>query len=530
MRSIVGAVLLLVASGGTAQEPVAASKVVAANLFKNGLAVIRREIVLPGPGTFRIEDLPEPVHGTWWVESKTAVETMVKMREVETPAGSDVDFQNDFAGKKVSVLFRDGKLAPVSGMVLKLPPPRDEPRVDIHGRAPHQATGRFLVLKTTTGRLYIDPAQIAALELNDRDEPIHRERKPFLLISAPAAAANEKVHVSYLTHGLAWAPSYRVDISDRQRLELELAAVIKNELPGLTDADLHLISGFPSVQFAHVRSPLSPLQSWESFFAQLAGGRPRAHHLLSQQVITNAQAPTPAFGLAAGATPMGEGVDLHFQPIGKRTLAKGEAVSLSIARSSAAYERVVEWLIPDNRDEHGRYIDPGRRAAGADEDDEDAWDALRFKNPFAFPMTTGPALVTAQGRFNGQRTSYYVNAGEETTLRITKALSIRTRHAEQEIVGKDEERAIVSVGGHTYRKSTVAAELLVSNHRAEAIKLIIRRRFSGDLLSAEGQPHSSLREEGIWSVNKRNELTWMLTLKGGEDRRLNYRYSVLVRH
>jgi hypothetical protein len=96
------------------------------------------------------------------------------------------------------------------------------------------------------------------------------------------------------------------------------------------------------------------------------------------------------------------------------------------------------------------------------------------------------------------------------------------------VVGKNGERDFVYVGGHRYQKSTVAAELVVANHRKEDIKILIRRRFSGDLVTAEGEPRASLREEGVYSVNKRNELVWVLPLKGGEERRLNYRYHVLV--
>jgi hypothetical protein len=63
-------------------------------------------------------------------------------------------------------------------------------------------------------------------------------------------------------------------------------------------------------------------------------------------------------------------------------------------------------------------------------------------------MTTAPAMIVAKGRFNGQQMSYWVNLGEETTLHITKALSIRTRSVEQAVAG---EREIVWVGGEEYR-------------------------------------------------------------------------------
>jgi hypothetical protein len=142
-------------------------------------------------------------------------------------------------------------------------------------------------------------------------------------------------------------------------------------------------------------------------------------------------------------------------------------------------------------------------------------------------MTTAPATVVSGNRFNGQRLSYWVNPGEETTLHVTKALSVRTRSVEQELEGQREH---VYIGGYQYRKTTVEGELRVNNHRRETIKLVVRRRFSGDLLKADGSPSKTLLEEGVWSVNKRNQLTWSLTLEPGGETKLTYRYTVLVRH
>jgi hypothetical protein len=500
-RLLLTAVLILGTGVAAAQEPVAKSKIVAAGLFKNGLAVIKREVVLPGAGTYRLEELPDPVHGTWWVESATPVETSVKTREVLVPADGDTHFQDNLAGSTATVHFKGGKPEPVSGTVLKT--------------AGKGEAGQFLVLKTAKSRLFIDPGQIAMVEADGNDAPTRKMNRPVLLLAGPGARPNEKIMVTYLTHGLAWVPSYRVDITDPKKLSIELATVVKNDLEGLVDADLRLISGFSSVEFAHVSSPLSPKQTWESFIQQLQGDTPAKYTFSS---VANSISLPSNFRRAGdaidiGATPRGEGVDLHFQPIGKRTLAKGEALSLSIAKETAPYERIVEWLIPDKE---------------TDAEVEDTWDALRFKNPFKFPMTTGPAMITADGQFNGQRTSKYVSSGEQTHLRVTKSLSVRTRHSEREVAGKNGDREYIWLGGSRYRKSTVAAELLVSNHRQEDVKVVIQRRFSGELLTADGGPRTTLREEGVHSINRRNELVWVVELKAGAERRLTYQYSVLV--
>lgn len=60
------------------------------------------------------------------------------------------------------------------------------------------------------------------------------------------------------------------------------------------------------------------------------------------------------------------------------------------------------------------------------------------------------------------------------------------------------------------------------------MKLLIRRRFSGDLLKADGEPKCVLLEDGVWSVNKRNELTWTVELQPGAETSLTYQYIVHV--
>jgi hypothetical protein len=531
--------VLLVPATLHADETPITSRIVSVGLFKNGLAVVNREVKVESAGTYRLEDVPEPVHGTYWVESDAVVETLVKTREVEVPGGNSahVNLQEELAGKKVVVHLHGGTIPPASGTVVELKrPPAEEMAAErragrplMYGEAPAPQTDRFLILQTAKGRSYIEAAQIAYVEAEGQPEKTVKQRKPVLVLTVDKVENKPAtIHIKYLTRGIGWAPSYRIDISDPKTLTVEQSAVVKNELRDLKDAEVFLISGFPSVQFAHVTSPLSVRTTWAQFFQELnqqwSARGIMGNSILSQQGVVSNNEP---LNLDLSAVPHGEGVDLHYQSIGKRTLGEGDALALSIARGKSSYERIVEWLVPDTRDEYGQYVN---RSGNEDTEREGAWDALRFKNPLPFPMTTAPATVVANGRFNGQRTSYWVNSGEETILHVTKALSIRTRAIEQEEQRKDggDERDIVWVGGRRFRKSLVQGELAISNHRQEGINLVLRRRFSGELLSAEGSPKQSLREEGVWSVNKRNELVWTFPLKSGEEKKLVYRYFVLV--
>ena len=523
-----------------AEEISASSRIVSVKLFKNGLAVVTRVVTIPRPGSYRIDEAPEPVHGTFWVESDAKVETRVVTREVEVPvrAGAGIDFQEALVGQQVVIHLRDGNIPPVNGTVEEVAPaageqawnrayqqPQYSYRGGSYGRSnqgPPQ--GRFLVVRTDRGTAYVDSSMIAYLDAEGGGRTV-RLRKPVLLMTVDKM--NEKparVTMTYLAKGMSWAPSYRVDISDGKTLAIEQKAVIKNELADIDGADVELISGYPSVKFAHVTSPLSARTTWAKFFQELnqrsGPGQGVYGQVTQQRAVMYNTSPEPA-GLDVSAIPTGEGVDLHYQPAGRITLAEGDSLAFGVASAKASYERIVEWIVPDTRDASGRHIQEYQRQQNSEKYQDAAWD------PLAFPMTTGPAMIVSDGRFNGQCMSYWVNPGEQTVLRVTKALSLRTRAVEHELEGV---RRIVHVGGRKFRKPRVEGELSVSNHRKEKITLVIRRRFSGDLLSADGEPECVLREEGVYSVNKRNELTWTLSLDPGEQRKLAYRYAVLVRH
>lgn len=543
MRKLI-AIAVLVGTccvAAVAAEKPAKSKIVSVDLFKNGLTVVRRTVIAPEAGTYRVEDVPEPVHGTFWIESDAKVSTRLTTRVVDAPASGSagLSFQEELVGSQVVVHFADGRTPPANGKVVAVEPAKGEgawsrsyqqPRNYYGYRSPQAGPPRFLILATKDGRSYVDISKIAYLQAKGATGTVKR-RKPVLLFTVSGIKAKPAtIRISYLAKGMAWAPSYRVDISDDKTLVIEQKAVIKNELEAIEGAGIHLISGFPSVQFANVTSPLSLRTTWTNFFKQLSQRRRTGHdsmsNVMSQQAIAY-NAPAPGSGIDLSATPTGEGVDLHYQDIGKHTLGEGDSLALAVASGKAPYDRIVEWIVPDTRAANGRYIQEHQRNQNPQKYRDAVWDAVRFKNPLGFPMTTAAAMIVSKGRFNGQRMSYWVNAGEQTTLHITKALSVRTRSVEQEETGK---REIVYVGGRTFRKVTVKGELRANNHRKETISLVIRRRFSGDLLTADGKPRCVLLEEGVYSVNKRNELVWAVKLKPGEEIKLAYRYDVLVYH
>ena len=549
MQAIVRAAFLALVVGAASHgaETAVEAPIVSLGLFKNGLAVVTRAFSVSEPGEYRLDAVLEPVHGTYWIESTATVQTRVTGREVEVPARpvSEGRFAEELAGREVVLYLQGEGLTPVSGRIA-VPAANAAPASWDRAYEPpaggYYSSSRwprnppsagpnlpYLAVDTDTGRTYVNAASIAKLEARGAVATV-RQRRPVLVFTVQDLKAKPAtVTVSYLSKGLGWAPSYRLDLTDPARLVLRQNAVIRNELAAVADAEVFLISGYPSVEFAHVSSPLALPATWAGFFSQLnqrpASGRGGAAIVTQQMVLSNSVMAGANADL--GATPAGEGVDLHYQPVGRLSLAEGEAVALDVAQAEAPYERLVEWLVPDTRDVDGRRLQEHDWNQDPERYQDAAWDSVRFRNPLSFPLTTAPTVVVTAARFNGQRLCGWTNVGEETTLHITKALSVRTRHTEQE---EQSGREIVYVGSREYRRVKVKGELVANNHRNEAITLVIRRRFSGDLLEGSGDPKCTLLEEGTYAANRRQELIWTVRLGPGAEQSLAYTYHVLVRN
>ena len=144
--------------------------------------------------------------------------------------------------------------------------------------SPFLITGRF---EPAHGSLWFDSAEsvrIKTIPDNNGAILVEGPQKPFTL--------------SYLTKGVAWAPAYRINLIDGKRLRLTLSAVLRNELTPFRNAEVQLVSGFPNLEFAERRSPITPGVTLAMFFQELLNGRPaQAVAIMSQSIMFNSRNP-----------------------------------------------------------------------------------------------------------------------------------------------------------------------------------------------------------------------------------------------
>jgi len=538
--------VLLVFSLAAADEITTEAPIRSLGLFKNGLAVVERSFTADQAGLYRLDDLPEPVHGTFHIEC--AAPFTVRVRQVEeevpvenVPAGS---LQSELAGKRVKVFLKGGRRDAVSGVVRRYDLSGDSRwNRDYQDRSGHQMShgslvggtrgaspSGYLILDTGDddgdGAHYLNPAEISRIELAEGEPKTVRVRRPTLVIGIDALAEGEAapVTISYLSKGLGWAPSYRLALGDDGRLALKQNAVVKNELADIADAEVSLISGYPNVAFSHADDPMSLRADWAQFFAQVTQGRRSGgdRAIMSQTIMSNTMRHGAGIQDLAPAEEHGASADIHYQLIGAIALGEGEALSLRTAEAGAEFDRIVQWVILDDRDEYGRENNPAEVGEGEGE----PWDAITFRNPFDFPMTTAPAAMFDGVRFLGQSQSGWVNMGGRATIPLTRALSVSGAYSETE---EDGGRGEIRIFGLRCREAIVEGSIELTNRRSEAVEAVIRRHFSGDLIEAQGEPAQRLLGVGARSLNPRQELVWRREVAAGETVKLSFRYKVYVR-
>ncbi len=524
MAALIGANL----SG--ADEPRAKAPVTRAALFKNGYALITREIKTTPNKAFLIDEEIKPVHGTlWFAPGQNLTVTRTKQQVEEIHKVPFTDLMASYEGRKVTVMLRAAGNEPsrtVTGTMVRLGD-RNDP----------QTMGSLLVLKQESGQLItFDRSMVALIESDGVNEGVSRKtsREKWVLL-VDNHRKESPLQINYVTFGLSWAPAYRIALGKDSKLQIDHSAVITNELEELKNAEVNLISGFPNLEYMRVVSPLlinNLNQFFQSLAAKDAGGW--AAGVMSQRVMnTMDRSPMATFG-ESPLPSAGLSEDIHYTPLGRITLGKDESVYKNIASGQAAYERIVDWEIPDRRDPWGNYRNVSN---GEVSPYGDLWDAVRFKNPLNSPLTTAPIEIVSGEKILAQTTVGWTNPGQEALIKITKALTVTGKISEYEVENKEGKngpkisgRPIVYVGGHSYRNPEVEGTVMLHNYRSTPAKVVARLQFSGELVSAEKEPKAKLLETGIYSVNPRRELTWELTLQPGEELSVKYSYTVLVRH
>ncbi len=578
-------------------------------LFKNGVAVVEDTYQLPAPGNYTTAFPTGALHGAFFVESGARVSTTSTREEQVVPfeEAGDIDWTRDFEGRSLRVTL-PGESEP--SVVTVMSAPKRDQRAELVSNDPYVSRNlvsasqpQGVLLKTLKNEVVwianaYELRSVVAIDGAPAEVKREREVLNFEVGQQDFPEGGTTLTLSYLVRGICWAPQYRIETIDQKELTVEQTAVVVNDWRELDGVEVVLYSGYPQIPLQNAKSPLSTNVALSAFFAALRGANSSQMSdmaYLSQNATSNyamnGASMSSTLSESAPADP-NDGYDIVATALGKLTLKKGDRALFTTGKGKAEYERVAYWNIRDIRDGSGRAYDAnygnnrgdaraaqygrttnGERVYESTNPFEEPWDVIKFKNPLAFPLTTGPASIYVNGKFLAQNSLYWTNPKEEALLPVTKALSVRVRSIENErpFVGASNTQGQMPNGAYDinavingsadahdtprdektpsdwgqtvilqsarYRVACIDAEIVLTNQRGEPTPIRLSRQFSGNQITKSFEGFETMPEiatltpassSNARQVNPQNELRCDLILQPNETRTLKFSYRQLV--
>jgi hypothetical protein len=520
------------------------TRIVGLSLFKNGLGFVTREGTLPaGKTNILMEDLPVPVHGTFWL---TPSADDVKLNNIiafekessETvPAITVAELLEANVGKTVELRIGDKDL--IRGKILAVPAKREAHpatsgarRIEYSGSTGESAS--LALIQTEEGTIAVNKQSISQIKIIGESfkTEIAQKKKAGTLRLDTVNPGKGRLLVQYLTKGITWAPSCAIDITDPKNARVTTKAEIFNEIEDFDGLTVNFITGFPNLQFSEVTDPIALQGDLAAFLTSLAnppqnrGGIVGRNSVVSNQMIMFNEAfreeAVPAYTAAAVAGQTRE--ELFFYEQKGISLKKGQRGYYPIYSVDVPYEHVYEWKIGDILDESERYRNDERNAPAKT---EEVWHSVKLTNTGKMPWTTAPAMTTQSGQIIGQDLIYYTSPGSKTTVRITQAVDIKADRAEYEV---DRKRNAASFYGNSWDLVELKGLLKATNYKDKDVALTVVKNLSGDIVSVSPEAKQEKIAKGLKSINTKVVLTWEIPIKAREKVELEYQYKVYVRN
>ena len=233
----------------------------------------------------------------------------------------------------------------------------------------------------------------------------------------------------------------------------------------------------------------------------------------------------PDYGSGAGGA---TAEDLFLYPLEGVTLKRGEVGYYALFTQKVPYEDLYTWDIADYSDFYSRYNNNGQNQQ---KPEPVVWHSLKLTNAGATPWTTAAAETMKAGMVLGQDTLTYTPAQGEGKLRITQAVGLRAREAEQQT---NQEVNFTQIGGTSYDRLTIEGTLTLHNYNAQTSTVEVTKYLTGEVTAStpEAQVVKLPRvryEYWNWTGNAYSKLTWKVPVDPGKDAEVKYTFRVLLR-
>lgn len=519
--------------------------------FKNGVSIVRSEVELSSAdGSFRIHPLPDASLGSFWLSWDKGINlTNITATQAKTtttvPASNFPELLEANIGNTVWLQLNgdDVMTAWQNYKIIDIPKPSESdavyPKRDQILPPPVPNRGSMVVLEllsnTPLKTMYKPSPQRLIIPISDVKRIMFDEESSYEMEQhtienvidfdvtkiGNTSPDKPKVWVTYLANGIAWSPSYVIDISDDDKALFSAKSVIMNDLLPLEDVETELIAGFPHLQYSEKNSAFS-LTPIQQILEKAGRGRVQEDFTnntfyAGAQVRMSADMSRPSMPEAAVGGEQTE--DLYFYQLDNISLKKGERGYFPMFANTIDYEHLYTWTIPNYIDNNNNY------RFDLVEAPQEIWHSIKLKNNSKQPWTSAPAMVMKDNRVLGQDTLLYTAPNAETNLKITQALDIQAEVTENEV---NRQPNAIQQQRRSFDLVTVKGTIAITNYKNSAVTLEIKKRLSGEVQNADGDPEITKIAEGLRSVNPTSELVWNVELKPGFENKQVFEYSYTV--
>lgn len=511
-------------------------------VFRNNTALIRYQALPKGAAVFTVTGNFSPLEGTLWASSnvKQIRKTLTEVSRKEPVPFSDITAT--YKNQRVTLRLNagNGKIEKVSGTVLDLSPKEQK-----------GYWNRIVTLKCADGKiLAIQHSLITGVEstaLKVAEKTVREQKQAWeFTLTAPTTG---KVIFDCLSKTLGWTPALKMTLLPEKKFVLDTAATVFNNGDELKNVKCTLWAGAPNIENSSVFSPMAIVK--QPAHAPMPRTYDAAPPVMKAYLRTRN---APAAAMAENAGPAAPGLTGNMAPfeIGTLSLKKGEALVRQLGRASGSYESLVRWQIPARQGDNGRQVWKNNGSYT-----DDLWECLRFANPFKTAVPDGSVEICDGSRVLAQIKGTWVNPGEQATWEVTRCRDVKATFTEQEASSSIQDRGKgifqrldhgtfkstpprsgkvkaqpVSVKGGWinniyYRVTDIKGQIELKNFRKSPVKVVIEMAYFGEFVSASGKPvKTALNHFG--SLNPKNKLTWQMTLKPEETRKLDFRYNIII--
>jgi hypothetical protein len=504
-------IILLVSSfTAQAQQPLPLKKI---TIFKNGTCLLTREgKTIVTDGVARLPIPQEVLLGGYWIGSLNgnSIQSLAfkndKLERRET-AKEFWQLISGNIGKSVTISWTHKNNETLTGKILAFEKQ--------HG---------LVKLKQDNGKItFAQVETIFRLDFNDEANTDFMKDSTFKMVVLKPEKQTNDINLQQLSMqaGVNWVPAYLLKIKDEKNARLEMKATIENGIEDIANAETELVVGSPQMYFGMRRDPIT--YDYLTTDGEMdKTGLPPAQ-MLNNAAFARTAKPDMVEETAFNESYSTEGEkngDMYIYKIGKVTLPNHTKGSYPVFASSIEYKHKYEGVIADKTNYYNsRFVD-------TNETNFDVYHSLEIKNTTQVPFTTAPVMVvTEKEQFLAQDLLKYTPIGGTTDIKLSKAVDIVMRNAEEESLRNDSYKKI---NNYLYSRVVLTGKITINNLQHKEVIVNVKKLLFGTVLS-QSDGGKTVKTGIGFDNNPSSTISWEVKMPVNGKKTLMYEYEVLYR-